>query len=263
MSYLSTKQVAQISILSKRWNQLRLSFSIFDVDQTYFLTEDESDQIISEFEENKLALRGHLKEFMEFVDASLLRFCKLKFSMNKFSLFINILDAEELVPYTDKWIGLAAEKEVKELDLDILIDGDTLYTLPQTIFSARFVTTLKLVKCLKRLYVPKALKLKIMNISHGEIETVEIVVPNLQELALQFMDREMPRWCLKLMEFLGISHQIEDLRIDVMPTVKNSGKVFHHPLVMWYELRLVLLETYSDKSKNRVWFDRGNQDLKR
>ncbi|KAJ0075416.1 hypothetical protein Patl1_34275 [Pistacia atlantica] len=77
---------------------------------------------------------------MEFVDASLLRFCELKFCMQKFRLYISILDVEESAPYIEKWIGLAIEKEVKEFDLQFLKEP---YTLPQTIFSARSVTTLK------------------------------------------------------------------------------------------------------------------------
>ncbi|KAJ0007434.1 hypothetical protein Pint_29765 [Pistacia integerrima] len=267
MSYLFPKEVAQINILSKRWNQLRITFPVFDFDETYFLTEDESDPITSVVEENRLALR--LKEFMEFVDTSLLRFCDLKFCMHKFRLFISVLYVEELVPYIDKWIRLAAEKEVKELDLDILIESDTMdtpYTLPQTIFSARSVITLRLVNCklenisdtirsnslrkllldevfinedmvqklssecplleemsftecwgLKRLCVFKALKLKIMSVSlyrieSIRIESVEIVLLNLQELCLRFGTVRTPRvfnivGCLQLKKlfFGGVS----------------------------------------------------------
>ncbi|KAJ0008406.1 hypothetical protein Pint_29749 [Pistacia integerrima] len=136
MSYLSIKEVAQISILSKRWNQLWISFPIFDFDQTDFLIEGK-----------RLAVHDRLKEFMEFVDVSLLRCCKFKFCMHKFMLFISILDVEESNPYIDKWIGLAIEKGIKEFDLKFLKGGDTPYTLPQTIFSARLVTTLSLVSC--------------------------------------------------------------------------------------------------------------------
>ncbi|KAJ0007433.1 hypothetical protein Pint_29764 [Pistacia integerrima] len=139
MSYLSIKEVAQISILSKRWNQLWISFPIFDFDQTDLLTEDKSIDM-PVFEEKRLALHGLLKEFMEFVDASLIQFCELKFCMHKSRLFISILDVEELAPYIEKWIGLAIEKEVKEFDLQFLTDSDTSYTFPPIVFSARSVT---------------------------------------------------------------------------------------------------------------------------
>ncbi|XP_031287753.1 FBD-associated F-box protein At5g56370-like [Pistacia vera] len=144
MSYLSAKEVAQISIL---WNQLRICFPIFDFDQTYFLIRDESAHVTSVFEKKSLALHDRLKEFMEFVDVSLLRFCELKFCMHKFRIFLSILDAKESAPYIDKWIGLAIEKGVKELDLQFLTESNAQYTLPQTIFSAGSVTTLKLVNC--------------------------------------------------------------------------------------------------------------------
>lgn len=260
MSYLSSKEVGQISTLSKGWNQLRISFPIFDFDQTDFLTEDESDQITSVFEERRLALRERLKEFMEYIDASLLRFCELDFCMRKFRLFISILDVEESAPYIDKWIGLATEKEVKVFDLEFLTDSDTPYTLPQSIFYAKSVTVLNIVRCklenvsdivrfnylrklsldkvfineemvqklssesplleemflsecwgFKRLCVSKALKLKIMSIGSDELESVEVVAPNLQELVLEFSEEIMPRVIdvfectqLKKLKFMGI-----------------------------------------------------------
>ncbi|KAJ0008404.1 hypothetical protein Pint_29747 [Pistacia integerrima] len=139
MSYLSTKGVAQISILSKRWNQLWVSFSIFDFDQTYFLTQDESDQIISEFEGNRSTLRDRLKEFIEFVDASLLQFCELKFCMHKFTLVISILDVEESAPYIEKWIGLASGKEVKMISLEFLTSGDAPSLLDSYYFKVNYL----------------------------------------------------------------------------------------------------------------------------
>ncbi|KAJ0008132.1 hypothetical protein Pint_29750 [Pistacia integerrima] len=209
--------------------------------------------------------------------------------MHKFRLFISVLDVEELVPYIDKWIGLAAEKEVKELDLDILIESDTMdtpYTLPQTIFSARSVTILRLVNCklenisvgclqLKKLFfggvslmdqqfhyfissfplledliLEYCHFLERITISSNQLkkfglssclsmEALDLDTPNL--LSFTYNDSPIPTsrinalclWqvkfdtdftfdtqlCLKLREFLGVSNQIKDLKIDATPTV--------------------------------------------
>ncbi|KAJ0007625.1 hypothetical protein Pint_29769 [Pistacia integerrima] len=207
MTYLSVEEVAQTSVLSKRWNQLRISFPIFDFDK-------------SDFDPYYFVGKGFaLHKFLNFVDTSLVQFSKFDLSMLKFRLFISILHVKESAPYIDKWVELATEKEVKEFDLKFLVDADysvpnTIYTLPQTIFSARSLTTLRLVgygaeafcECplleelflwhcwgLKRFCVSKALKLKILTIKSYEFESVEIVVPDLQELALEFDPYNSPR----------------------------------------------------------------------
>ncbi|KAJ0040243.1 hypothetical protein Pint_27716 [Pistacia integerrima] len=82
MSHLSRKQVAQTSILSKKWNYLLASFPIFNFDET--------DLFQSEFD------------------------------------------------------ILAAEKDVKELDITIKTDDKRLYIFPHIIYSAKLLTTLRL-----------------------------------------------------------------------------------------------------------------------
>lgn len=236
MSYLSTNEVARTSILSKRWNQLRTSFPILDFDQNQFASRTLCYRNFCVRRKNKKFCEG-VKRFMNFVDASLHQFCKLKLSIQKFRLFISLLDVKESSSDVDKWIGLAVENGVKELDFEVITDEDTVYVWPQTIFSAKLLTTLKLVGCrleqpsdtirfhslkkltlervclneqmvqkltseclvledlcfsccwgLKHLSVSKALNLKIMKIHSpsNEPAIVEIDVPSLQQLTLQF-----------------------------------------------------------------------------
>ncbi|KAK2644481.1 hypothetical protein Ddye_019676 [Dipteronia dyeriana] len=86
-------------------------------------------------------------KFIGYVDASLLRFCELKFSMQKFRLSMSLFCVEGVTSHLEKWIELAVTNKVKELDFNVRTNGESRYNLPATIFSAKFVTTLKLSGC--------------------------------------------------------------------------------------------------------------------
>ncbi|KAK0597204.1 hypothetical protein LWI29_022974 [Acer saccharum] len=142
MSHLSAKEVAHTSILSKRWQYLQRSFPILDFDEAYTYFMDIGCPIF--FRRRRGRFRTSIERFIEYVDASLLRFCELKFSMQKFRLLISLLDIKESSCVLDKWIGLAIENGVKELDFHIRMLRDPVYPLPGIIFSAKSLTTLKL-----------------------------------------------------------------------------------------------------------------------
>ncbi|KAK0601275.1 hypothetical protein LWI29_022676 [Acer saccharum] len=239
MSYLSTLEATQTCVLSKRWNHLQTSFPILDFDLIYFEEKD----LETRRKKRKIY---NINKFIQFVDASLLRFCEAKVSMQKFRLSMKVYDAERVASHLEKWIELAVANEVKELDLNVETIGDRRYSPPETIFSAEFVTTLKLGGCnleqfsaytirfhfLKKLVlnavhideqafqkfisecplledlflslcwhckcisVSHAPKLKILTVNaspssnfcddnlFGEVESIEIVVPSLQQCTL-------------------------------------------------------------------------------
>ncbi|XP_031287656.1 F-box/LRR-repeat protein At3g58980-like [Pistacia vera] len=139
MSHLFRKQVAQTSVLSKRWNHLRASFPIFNFDETDLFKTDSDMRLASEEE-----FCERIENFMKFIDVSLLRFCEHKVSMQAFRLLISLADVEGLPCSFENWIRLAVENDVKELDITIKTDENKLYILPQIIFFAKLLTTLKL-----------------------------------------------------------------------------------------------------------------------
>ncbi|KAK2654779.1 hypothetical protein Ddye_014635 [Dipteronia dyeriana] len=151
MSYLSTDEAAQTCVLSKRWNHLRASFPILDFDQIYFVGKDLATRHPDFFSiREKRRFCKLINQFIQFVDASLLRFCKLKVSMQKFRLSMTLLDVEGDTSLLDNWIELAVANEVKEFDFNVHTDqtiDDMVYSLPETIFSAKFLTNLKLSGC--------------------------------------------------------------------------------------------------------------------
>ncbi|TXG69300.1 hypothetical protein EZV62_004235 [Acer yangbiense] len=133
-------------------------------------------------------------KFLGFVDASLLRFCKLKFPVQKLRLSIGPLDVIGSSFFLDKWIGLAVENEVKELNFHLMsrntvhlprtIELDDMYILPQAIFSAKSITTLEVCGC----------KLEQLSGSAGFhfLKNVKLVNVLLNEQIVQMLITECP-----------------------------------------------------------------------
>lgn len=92
MSFLSAKEAARTSILSKRWRQFQSSFPIFDFIQHNFRgLEDTSPYTLIFLRENR-KFRRSLKRFIRVVDRSLSRFCELNLSMQELRICISVID---------------------------------------------------------------------------------------------------------------------------------------------------------------------------
>ncbi|KAH7565248.1 hypothetical protein JRO89_XS09G0172400 [Xanthoceras sorbifolium] len=187
MSYLSANEVAQTSILSKRWHCLQRSFPILDFDEAYTHFMSFSYPIF--FRRKRGRFRISIEKFIEYIDASLIRFCELKLSMQKFKLLISLLDIQESSSVLDKWIGLAVDSAVKELDFDVRTLRDSVYTLPQITFSAKLLTTLKLASCKLeqpsdtiRFHSLKSITLNYVCISEGMLQKLTSECLLLEEL---------------------------------------------------------------------------------
>lgn len=146
MSYLSAKDVAKTSILSKRWSYFRASFPILEFDQSDYLGTQfwDGDLDILDLEIYAESHYEQTMKFVEFVNVTLHRFYELKFRMRKFRIFISPNQVKDLSDILDRWILEAVEHRVEDLNVDVLTKKDRLYSLPQTIFYAKSVTTLKL-----------------------------------------------------------------------------------------------------------------------
>ncbi|KAK2654780.1 hypothetical protein Ddye_014636 [Dipteronia dyeriana] len=160
MIYLSAKEVVQTSVLSKKWFNLYVSFAIFDFHELYkWFIGDLSNKNPATFRKNE-TIRFHkrLNRFTEFVDAFLVRFSNQKLCMQKFRLLIGLLDVEASSFLHDKWIELALRNGVKELDLNVQIYKNAMYTLPWTIFTAASMNALTLEGC-KLEHIPEIIRL--------------------------------------------------------------------------------------------------------
>ncbi|OMO84910.1 hypothetical protein COLO4_21800 [Corchorus olitorius] len=157
MSYLSRKEVAQTNLLSKTWkNNLRPSFPILAFNHY-------EDFAAKRFPHPNLLPRLHwdglfhrhpecftesIEDFTRLVEATLVNFCGKKLSIQKFELHIGIhSNFEHWSSVVDKWIGLALENQVKDLDLAFWLVQEGLYPLPEIIFLAKSITSLTLHRC--------------------------------------------------------------------------------------------------------------------
>ncbi|XP_031285202.1 putative FBD-associated F-box protein At5g56410 [Pistacia vera] len=233
MCSLSTKEVAQTSVLSKRWKYLKDSFPILDFNENYFFgvefeTEMESFEKFCE----------RLKNFIKFVDDSLFRFCKLQLCMHAFRLSISFDDVNELPASLDKWIGLAVQNCVKEMDLNLRPTRSYRYNLPQAIFYAKSVTSLKLHGCkMEQLFGSMRLhslrKLILYDI-HTNEEMIQRVVSDcrmLEELSFIFC-RGLKCYCiisrllkLKIIRIYSPPNEVERITICV-PSLQEFALLF-------------------------------------
>ncbi|KAK2650179.1 hypothetical protein Ddye_017668 [Dipteronia dyeriana] len=236
MSYLSEKEAARTSILSKNWHCVRASFPILDFHESYayFVGKNRANRYLAEYHSrlgNKF-LRPLIK-FVKFVDASLLRFCNLGFSLQRFSLLTSLLDVEQSSSLLDKWIGLVIKNGVKELDFDVPPGRDEwMYNLPQIVFLAKSLTILKLGGCKLehpsetiRFHSLESLTLTDVHINEDMLQKLTIGCPLLQHLVLSncrgFTRIDIYKaYKLKIIEIQEYSHAtIQSVKID-LPSLK-------------------------------------------
>ncbi|OMO54081.1 hypothetical protein CCACVL1_28072 [Corchorus capsularis] len=187
MSHLSTKEVAQTTLLSKQWKDyLRPSFPILKFSHSDFIDIKEEkrgnllycwdmDQVFKHYPHK---FEESMKGFTEFVDATLDHFCKMKLMMDQFKLIIGTTgNLESWSCLVDKWIELALEHQVKDLTLQIF--HCQLYLMPESVFSAKSITNLHLHNCkLNHPYTSNAFKFH-------SLKELKLVQVNLDELMIQ------------------------------------------------------------------------------
>ena len=138
LSLLSRKEAAKTGLLSKKWNCLWSSFPILDFDQMrYFNLHSPC------LPDTRPESQKRVEKFMNDVDKSISRFHEHQLLMQKFILNMTLVDFK-LASLVDKWIGMALEHGVKEIDLQVRTEENTWYCLPGTIFFAKSTNNCKL-----------------------------------------------------------------------------------------------------------------------
>ncbi|XWS16341.1 hypothetical protein CRYUN_Cryun34aG0077100 [Craigia yunnanensis] len=146
MSHLSATEVAQTNLLSKKWkDELRPSFPILLFNHVDFIGKNCPSLCPETLRYHPQKFNESIKDFTEFVDATLNHFYEMKLPMQKFKLIIGITsNLESWSCLMDKWIELALEHQVKKLHLHLHIFQKGLYPLPETVFLAKSITVLNL-----------------------------------------------------------------------------------------------------------------------
>lgn len=142
----STKEAARTSILSKRWRQTWNSFPILTFDQHKIQEQERGCKDMKNEKQISEDLVNKKKIFKDFVDNSLKNHLERTSSIHKLVLHVNSYDLE-LASHMDRWIGVAIENNMKELDLHVVVKKSRHYSLPQTVFAAKTLTGLRLHGC--------------------------------------------------------------------------------------------------------------------
>ncbi|XP_042520151.1 putative F-box/FBD/LRR-repeat protein At3g59240 isoform X2 [Macadamia integrifolia] len=181
MALLETKDATRMSILSKKWRSLWHSFPIWDFDETSLIWDlQEGSELrrerFSNFVDESLRHRLHIFGLQKirlrlrpvvvnseikhlFIDESLQHRLPRVFGLQNMRLLlrpmiVNSKIKDSFISCMDKWISLAIERKVKELDLQFMDDDGIFqiackayYNLPQAVFASESIHALRLGGC--------------------------------------------------------------------------------------------------------------------
>ncbi|KAK2995543.1 hypothetical protein RJ640_014940 [Escallonia rubra] len=140
LSFLSGKEAAQTSVLSKTWLSSWSTNPVLDLDETYF-----GEDPLSWYQENP-ETEGKRQKFMKFLRDTMIRYREHNPRIKRLVLRVNIVNCD-MVSLADEWIGLALENHVEELDLFIQMRPWREYALPRVVFTTSLLTELRLREC--------------------------------------------------------------------------------------------------------------------
>ncbi|KAG2324766.1 hypothetical protein Bca52824_007494 [Brassica carinata] len=179
LSFLTTKEAALTSILSKRWRNLLAFVPCLTIDDSVFLHPEEGKRDRQEIKQS----------FMDFVDR-VLALQQGNSSLKKFSLkcVANEADTDRL----DGWISnVLARGCVSDLDLQIINKGEFYQLSPKcfecsTLVKLRICCGFDVTLVAGRIYLPmlKTLVLVWVKVCPNEFETLLHALPSLEELVL-------------------------------------------------------------------------------
>jgi hypothetical protein len=137
LSFIPLKQLLQLTMLSKTWQNVWTLFPIPKLDEsTLFL--------IPKLDHESLVWS---KKFNYFVERTLLSRCSQNISIQRFEIrtLDNIIDDEWYCACVNRWIGYAIESNVKELN--IFASPKNYYKVPESVLVAKSITELTLWGC--------------------------------------------------------------------------------------------------------------------
>lgn len=126
MSFLSFKQLVQISVLSKAWLQAWRTFPVLEIDEmTGRINKGET----------ILKARPYWEKLVRFRHRKMVPIRKLTLKMFR---------SQEALNLANECIGYAIANDVKELELEHMQPLDTWYSLPQMVLCTKSINVLKL-----------------------------------------------------------------------------------------------------------------------
>ncbi|XP_043687422.1 putative F-box/FBD/LRR-repeat protein At3g59240 [Telopea speciosissima] len=189
IALLETKDATRMSILSKKWRSLWHSFPIWDFDETSPLrdlhegSESRRERFINSVNES-------LHHRLYFFSLQKIRLCL-------WPVIANSQIKDLFISCVDRWISLAIERKVNELDLQFMYAGiirksKAYYSLPDTVFASESIHTLRLESCKVR---PSG------EIGLSSLKTLCLQYVFVDDLVIQHLFSSCP-----LIEFMSLKH---------------------------------------------------------
>ncbi|CAM8930171.1 unnamed protein product [Rhodiola kirilowii] len=171
LSFLSAKDAARCSVLSKRWRHARETSHIVDFDQRCFVGPSND-------------------RFQKFVDNYLLRMLEQKHIIGIFRLTVTS-SGSTLASHIDRWLDIAVRNNVKEMELHMHLGKNGYhYSIPLFVLAAKTITAITLDWC--KLGLPnvvnlpylRKLYLKRVILTETMLQTLTLSCPSIERLCL-------------------------------------------------------------------------------
>lgn len=170
------KDVARTSVLSKRWRDIWTSFCNLVFDQRNIHTHERNLGGVAggNLQED---VNRKIEMFRNYVDTTLQSRIDQNVYLEKFTLHMTYYNHEQ-AGHVDRWLGTAIDRNITDLDLHLPIRRRRCYSLPQKVFAAKNLTSLRVYGC--RLETCSDINLpQLQKLCLGELSLDEQIISNL------------------------------------------------------------------------------------
>ncbi|KAM7272772.1 hypothetical protein ACFE04_027435 [Oxalis oulophora] len=215
-SFLTYKNIVQLSVLSKTWKQVSIYQPNLTFDYHFFRFDScviVDDQNVRVRCPNRT--QEKFRQSCVFIDQILSSFREQGLNINKFELDMFIYDLD-WSSYIDQWIQQAINPNVRELTLWFRWDPYTpqyIYTLPVYILLAKSLVTLKLKRCKLPPVQDRYFKTKLHSLKKLSLHDIELSDHLPQDIFTNVEDLTL-RYCTG-MSSLRISDPVKLKKLDV------------------------------------------------
>ncbi|XP_021755135.1 putative F-box/LRR-repeat protein At5g02700 [Chenopodium quinoa] len=265
LSYLSTKQAAQMGVVSKRWKYVWETFPILDCSQEHFgehlcLTNPKEGELPKD--ERRKVFIQRIK-FMSYADKKLLRFHEEKLGVNKFILHITLV-SKVLAPRVDTWMEMVAKRSIQELTVCISTGKGRLHDLSKILFTMESLTVLHLDGSILLSSPPDSKAVKLCSLVELHLYYVSIDEDTIQDLisSIQSM-KVLSLWeCLNF-ENLDICGHDKLEKVAYRPCIDFKAKRFSIKVPTLKELELTFRNDGEETMVCEIIVSSVCQNLKR